>query len=186
MFHRRRLNGLQYVLLGVLFGSSVYLWTKRASINERFEETVNSIEASTAKQFMEEQDNNIQPMADPLSVNSCGDVTEVSAKEPVGIEPFPKFELDAVAKDDLNRTLYLLDLWNNDTHCLKHEVYLLKPESQVKPGALVSFPGSGNSWLRMLLMGTTGIFATSVYDGEDGLFVSKGMMEYFTNMWNNE
>ena len=32
LFHRRRMNNVQYVLLGVLFGSSVYLWTTKKPI----------------------------------------------------------------------------------------------------------------------------------------------------------
>lgn len=36
MFHRRRLSVLQYVLLGIFFGSSVYLWTNRMNLNRPF------------------------------------------------------------------------------------------------------------------------------------------------------
>ena len=168
MLHRRRLNGLQYVLLGVLFGSSFYLWTRRASIHNQLEQTVITFETSTASKRIVEEEEEIPPIVDPLSVNACSEATEAA-----GIEPFPKFQFDPEEKKDLNRTLNWLDLWNNDTNCLKHDVQLLRPGSQPKPGALVSFPGSGNSWLRMLVMGITGVFTSSVYDGEDSLFVPK-------------
>ena len=168
MLHRRRLNGLQYVLLGVLFGSSFYLWTRRASIHNQLEQTVITFETSTASKRIVEEEEEIPPIVDPLSVNACSEATEAA-----GIEPFPKFQFDPEEKKDLNRTLNWLDLWNNDTNCLKYDVQLLRPGSQPKPGALVSFPGSGNSWLRMLVMGITGIFTSSVYDGEDSLFVPK-------------
>jgi hypothetical protein len=36
MFHRRRLTILQYMLLGIFFGSSVYLWTNRIGITRPF------------------------------------------------------------------------------------------------------------------------------------------------------
>jgi len=39
----------------------------------------------------------------------------------------------------------------------------------------VSFPGSGNSWLRMLIQGVSGVFIASIYPvGDDNLFHSKG------------
>ena len=74
---------------------------------------------------------------------------------------------------DANRTLKWLDLWGNDENCTKFNVTLLADET-IKPRALVSFPGSGNTWLRMLLMGVTGIYINSVYGGDDALFESKG------------
>lgn len=77
---------------------------------------------------------------------------------------------------NLNTTLYELDLWNSsDTRCFKHQVYLLKEGSVPQPAALVSYPGSGNSWLRMLLMGITGVYVDSMYP-DDSVFVSKGMI----------
>lgn len=84
------------------------------------------------------------------------------------IEPFPEFKLDVCQDVDLNRTFEQFDLWSNDSICASHRVYWLKPGKQFHPGALVSFPGSGNSWLRMLLMGITGILVDSVYKNENG------------------
>lgn len=127
--------------------------------------------------FNVDNDNGISPMADPLlAVNPCGEVTDQVpvVKAPVGIEPFPEFKYESIGKDDLNQTLDWLDLWNGDLNCTQHQVHLLKPGSQPQPGALVSFPGSGNSWLRMLLMGISGVFITSIYIGEDAAFQSKG------------
>lgn len=101
----------------------------------------------------------------------------VTQGTPPGIEYFPEFKLSESIRDsDPNRTLDWLDLWNGDPNCTNHDVILLKPNSNLEPGALVSFPGSGNSWLRMLLMGISGVFINSVYGGEDSLFRSKGML----------
>ena len=91
------------------------------------------------------------------------------------IHPFPKYEPSSndTSLSDLNRTLFWLDLWNYDTNCTRFGVHLLREGSQ-EPGALVSFPGSGNSWLRMLLEGLTGIYIDSVYTNRDNTFRSKG------------
>ena len=43
--------------------------------------------------------------------------------------------------------------------------------------ALVSFPGSGNTWLRMLLMGVTGFYVDTIYPGDE-LFNSKGKFTF--------
>jgi len=122
-------------------------------------------------------DNSIQPMADPLSINVCPDPTVSSPIAPVGIEPFPEFKLDE-DDGDLNRTLDWLDLWNEDANCTKYESRVLKPGSHPQTGALVSFPGSGNSWLRMLLVGITGVFISSIYPGDDSQFQSKGIDKF--------
>uniref|UniRef100_A0A0N8CLT7 Rna-binding protein n=3 Tax=Daphnia magna TaxID=35525 RepID=A0A0N8CLT7_9CRUS len=71
-----------------------------------------------------------------------------------------------------NKTLNWLDLWSNDTYCNQFTVHLLE-ENSVQPRALVSFPGSGNTWLRMLLMGVTGLYVDTIYPGDE-LFISKG------------
>ena len=76
---------------------------------------------------------------------------------------------------DANRTLKTLDLWTNDDNCTKFNVSLLEDKS-IQSRALVSFPGSGNTWLRMLVMGVTGIYIDSVYGGDDALFESKGSL----------
>ena len=112
-----------------------------------------------------------------LPVTTEAEQTETPAP-PTGIAPFPPYQ---PPKDDdisvnsiLNRTLDWLDLWNDDANCTGYQVRLLDMGSHPEPGALVSFPGSGNSWLRMLLMGLTGVFVHSVYAGDDATFQSKG------------
>lgn len=112
-----------------------------------------------------------------MSANLCGEAT-VPTVEPVGIEPFPEFKFDSDEDVDLNRTLDWLDLWNDDANCTKYESRVLKPGSYPQVGALVSFPGSGNSWLRMLLVGITGMFISSVYAGDDTQFQSKGIAQF--------
>ena len=107
-------------------------------------------------------------MKKPMNVS----VTRKKQTKP-GIQPFPKFQ-PKINPDDDNRTLQWLDLWNDDANCTRYQVRLMEMGSHAEPGALVSFPGSGNSWLRMLLMGLTGIFVHSVYAGEDTTFQSKG------------
>ncbi|XP_046642445.1 WSC domain-containing protein 2-like [Daphnia pulicaria] len=189
MFHRRRLSVLQYVLLGIFFGSSVYLWTNRIGVTRPFnvihllqnENLLQETEESTSGDKLADgllaDDNSIQPMADPLSINVCPDPTVASPIAPVGIEPFPELKLDE-DDGDLNRTLDWLDLWNEDGNCTKYESRVLQPGSQPQTGALVSFPGSGNSWLRMLLVGVTGVFISSIYPGEDSQFKSKANTSY--------
>ncbi|KAK4027065.1 hypothetical protein OUZ56_016084 [Daphnia magna] len=184
MFHRRRLSVLQYVLLGIFFGSSVYLWTNRMNLNRPFaiqllqnKETEENTDGKPDIEELIDDNNSVQPIVDPLSANLCGEAT-VPTVEPVGIEPFPEFKFDSDEDVDLNRTLDWLDLWNDDANCTKYESRVLKPGSYPQVGALVSFPGSGNSWLRMLLVGITGMFISSVYTGEDTQFQSKANTSY--------
>lgn len=94
------------------------------------------------------------------------EVLGVRGRYSIEIQPFPEF------KREESHILHGLRLtekrgwWslNGDLNCLQHPVHLLKPGSQPKPGAFVSFPGSGNTWLRTLLMGITGLFIGSVYE----------------------
>jgi len=97
--------------------------------------------------------------------------TETTTAKVKTLESFDEAVLPKSA--DQNRTLDWLDLWADDPNCTQFGVTLLD-EKSVEPRALVSFPGSGNSWLRMLLMGLSGIFVHSVYSGDDSLFRSKG------------
>lgn len=99
---------------------------------------------------------------------------EATESADLGVEPFPQFNFDLSGEVENNRTLDWLDLWNDDANCTQYQVRLLPDDTVPDPGALVSFPGSGNTWLRMLLMGATGIFIRSVYDGDDSRFQSKG------------
>ena len=89
------------------------------------------------------------------------------------IGPFKKIKIRPAR--DMNRTLGSLDLWGDDPDCSRFEVALLKDKS-MEPRALVSFPGSGNRWLRDLLMGLTGVFIGSIYD--EGLFESEGNVSF--------
>lgn len=98
-----------------------------------------------------------------------GDQQIITVNNEDVIDPFLYF--DAPVVSDPNKTLAYLDLWNNDANCTNHQVVLLDNNS-LQPGALVSFPGSGNSWLRMLLMGISGVFIHSVYPGDDTVFQS--------------
>ena len=102
-----------------------------------------------------------------ISVSVMNDVTENK------IVPFSLNEIGP--STDANRTLKWLDLWGSDENCTKFDVTLLEDKS-IQPRALVSFPGSGNTWLRMLLMGITGIYINSVYGGDDAFFESKGSL----------
>lgn len=86
------------------------------------------------------------------------------------------FHLPKVAapSSDPNKTLNWLDLWSNDTFCNQFFVHL-HDENSIKPRALVSFPGSGNTWLRMLLMGLTGMYVDTIYPNDE-FFHSKGTL----------
>ena len=98
------------------------------------------------------------------------------AEQPLPIEPIEPFEeIEIQPSTELNRTLKWLDLWGDDPNCTKFDVTLLE-EKSAETRALVSFPGSGNTWLRMLLMGITGVYINSVYGGDDALFESKGSL----------
>lgn len=88
------------------------------------------------------------------------------------VEPFQAI---GKASSDPNKTLAWLDLWQNDTDCAHFRVSLMEDNS-IRQRALVSFPGSGNTWLRMLLMGMTGLYIDTVYDDE--VFSSLGCISF--------
>lgn len=197
MLQRRRLSSVQLVLVSILLCSSVYLWTKKIhpfryddsvvvyksdSGDVKDNEVIETPAASGSAEEPADSNPPALPLADPSESEAdasnqeslpCSQAatTESSELEP---EAFPQFNFDLSAETDDNRTLLWLDLWSDDANCTRHQVRLLPDDSVPDPGALVSFPGSGNSWLRMLLMGATGIFIRSVYDGDDSLFQSKG------------
>ena len=104
------------------------------------------------------------------------------------ISPFPEFNLNAshfdIGDDFLRVYPEHGDLWNGDVNCTRYHVHLLKPGSHPQPGAFVSFPGSGNTWLRNLLMAITGVYITSVYSG-DSDFRSEGRRTLYTRINNN-
>lgn len=93
------------------------------------------------------------------------------------ISPFSKLTLIDLK---LNKKVNMLEarpwwnIWNGDLNCTRHSVHLLQFGSHPHPGALVSFPGSGNTWLRSLLMGITGVYVTSVYVDETRNYLPDG------------
>ena len=91
------------------------------------------------------------------------------------VKKIEKLPLIGAPSMDPNRTLNWLDLWSNDTFCNQFTVHLL--EENLQPRALVSFPGSGNTWLRMLLMGVTGLYVDTIYPGDE-FFSSKGIVHF--------
>ena len=95
-------------------------------------------------------------------------VFKIITSSNLNIEKLPRI---GEPSTDPNRTLNWLDLWSNDTFCNQFTVHLL--EENLQPRALVSFPGSGNTWLRMLLMGVTGLYVDTIYPGDE-FFISKG------------
>ena len=161
--NRRRLTILQYFLFVILMIPLYYMY-----LIKQQPEVISSHIRTKQQDSISKHHETIRPIiADSLAIKRRVDTR-------ASIEPFSKFDIDTNMSEDSNETLFLLDLWNGDTNCSKYEVRLLKKGSQPHPGALVSFPGSGNSWLRVLLMGLTGVFAKSIYSGEDALFQSKG------------
>lgn len=97
----------------------------------------------------------------------------------VAIRPFPHFDPDLAIDKSYNniyRTYYWWNLWKGDPVCEHYGVHFLKPGAYPHPGALVSYPGSGNSWVRSLVMAATGIYITSVYGNEATYFASVGIV----------
>ena len=56
---------------------------------------------------------------------------------------------------------------SEDKNC--ERLAFLPPQSPVKKAALVSYPGSGNTWIRHMLEQATGIYTGTVY-GDRKLF----------------
>jgi len=63
--------------------------------------------------------------------------------------------------------------WNEDEQCKSFGVQFAK-QGTFQPRALVSFPGSGNSWLRYLIERSSGYFTGSVY--EDKKLFKSGLL----------
>ena len=155
----RRHHLVYYLLLtGILFELLFYLWTIHVDfISEFGRNTFNS----PTKTFLVSAFGGIQP----------------EGIQPEGIQPFRKIQLGDKNIDrasDMWRTYDWWDLWNDDSNCTRHQVHLLKEGTEPEPGAFVSFPGSGNSWTRSLLMGITGIYVTSIYTAEEVFFRPEG------------
>lgn len=68
-------------------------------------------------------------------------------------------------------------IWVKDENCNKLDVRFALPHSIPMCG-LVSFPGSGNTWLRRLIEASTGLFTGSLYDDTE-LFM-RGL--YYVNI----
>jgi hypothetical protein len=76
-------------------------------------------------------------------------------------------------KKIFNLTLTYLP-WKDDPACQQYMIRFIMDKSY-PPMALVSYPGSGNTWIRQLIEGLTGIFTGSVYEDED--IILKGFAE---------
>jgi hypothetical protein len=63
--------------------------------------------------------------------------------------------------------------WPKDPRCSRFRTHFAKRKT-FKPRALVSFPGSGNSWLRYLIEGSTGFFTGSVFN--DSKIFASGLL----------
>ncbi|KAI9559232.1 hypothetical protein GHT06_016021 [Daphnia sinensis] len=155
----RRSGSSPSVLLGILIVTAICLLTKNYLSHRE----------DLAPQEVDDEgtsENNRTITAAASLLNSPINGKAITERHSAGIEPFPEFRYE---QSDVLRGLRLAEKrdwwsWNGDSNCLRHQVYLLKAGSQPKPGAFVSFPGSGNTWLRTILMGITGLFIGSVYD----------------------
>jgi hypothetical protein len=146
----------------------LYLWKEKTVLQNQI--VANVVEEVDLLQNFEESEPTV-----PVTTKTIQET--ISAPATVkGIDPFEQIEIHPSM--ELNRTLKWLNLWGDDPNCTKFDVTLLEDKS-VEPRALVSFPGSGNTWLRMLLMGITGVYINSVYGGDDALFESKGSLPTF-------
>ena len=159
---RKYIHVVNFIVIGILGCTSLYLWKEKTVLqNQIVSNVVEDVEHN------EESEPTV-----PVPVKTIQET--ISAPETVkGIDPFEQIEIHP--STDLNRTLKWLNLWGDDPNCTKFDVTLLE-EKSAETRALVSFPGSGNTWLRMLLMGITGVYINSVYGGDDALFESKGSL----------
>lgn len=72
---------------------------------------------------------------------------------------------------ELDRRKKEFSPWPNSKDCSRFRIQFARRKS-LPMTALVSFPGSGNTWLRYLLETSTGVFTGSVYT--DRQIISKG------------
>jgi len=165
---RKYIHTVNFIVIGILGGTSLYLWKEKTVLQSQI--VSNVVQEVDLLQNFEESEPTVTVTARSVQ-------QETSAPETVkGIDPFEQIEIRR--SKELNRTLKWLDLWGDDPNCTKFDVTLLE-EKSVESRALVSFPGSGNTWLRMLLMGITGVYINSVYGGDDALFESKGSLPVY-------
>lgn len=61
---------------------------------------------------------------------------------------------------DVHRRTYIP--WGNSVECSRFGVHFVEKKS-LPMVALVSFPGSGNTWVRYLMETSSGVFTGSVY-----------------------
>ena len=69
--------------------------------------------------------------------------------------------------------------WTEDEACTNLTIHLSEKNS-LPPTRLISFPGSGNTWIRYLIEGATGIFTGSVYTDQElekkGMYAKQGFL----------
>lgn len=175
-----------FIIISAMAFSGVYLWHNTSKLEELLQDQVRPDEYQIqSNEIVESTHFDSQPIvpelsttAEPIEEIKDSSRLKLTAPElkPKRIEPFEEIQVRRSTTPE--RTLRWLDLWGDDPNCTKFDVNLLE-EKSIEPRALVSFPGSGNTWLRMLLMGITGVYINSVYGGEDALFDSKGKLDLF-------
>ena len=62
-------------------------------------------------------------------------------------------------------------LWTGDKECEKFVTRIVKPGT-IAPRALASYPGSGNTWIRYLIEGASGIYTGSTFNNQGQRFNS--------------
>ena len=89
-------------------------------------------------------------------------VTVISLLHSVSCQTVEKDSLCQVhlPKLDFSSEGETYQIWVNDSQCSHFTTRFTKKYS-LDPLALVSFPGSGNTWLRYLIEGATGVFTGS-------------------------
>jgi hypothetical protein len=69
--------------------------------------------------------------------------------------------------------------WKEDPNCSELQIGFITNHTYPLM-ALVSYPGSGNTWIRQLIEGLTGFFTGSVYEDMD--IFHKGMLQAFFSL----
>ncbi|CAG7726292.1 unnamed protein product [Allacma fusca] len=94
-----------------------------------------------------------------------------SQEERLGLLSPKKFIPPSSTRDTQDESSWIDNLspafypWPEDGKCKTYLVQFAKKKT-FKPRALVSYPGSGNSWTRYLLEGSSGIFTGSIFGDE--------------------
>lgn len=98
-------------------------------------------------------------------------------KEPEIVEPEAQLVDSSVVRSirpmvvELDRNRKKYSPWPNSEECGRYRIHFAKQKS-LPMTALVSFPGSGNTWVRYLIETSSGVFTGSVYT--DRNIISKG------------